>query len=91
MDEHKEDQIIKWAMGRLSPSETEALEREFEVDPDLKAYAMEIKETVGLISLALPPAERPVGLAHKILRVEKRKRSPAALVPWASDSFCLSA
>jgi len=83
MDEHKEQQVIDWTMGLLSPTEAEVLEREFEANPELKAFALEMKETVASISLVLPSIRRPHGLVQRVLRKEKKQALSMTWIPWA--------
>jgi anti-sigma-K factor RskA len=89
MQESTQDRVIDWAMGRMSAEEVAAMEQEFDRDAELKAFALEIRETVASLALASPGRHRPPGLAQKILRGNWRRSRIVASAPW-TVAACLA-
>jgi anti-sigma-K factor RskA len=84
LPEDWEELIAGYALGDLSPEETEALERLLATNPELNAEVARLQETLALMPYALPEQAPPPQLRDTILAAAQRpeaQRSAQASAP----------
>ena len=69
------DTLIAYALGTLSPEETQALERELSANPEAEVELRALQDTLADLVMDLPPEPVPAG-AEQALLARVRAESP---------------
>ena len=81
IDEIKQDLLVQYLLNEVDPSTAEHIRSELEMDAELRAFVREAEDAFASIAYAAPPLAPPVGLAQRILQLERNIPSIPATPP----------
>jgi anti-sigma-K factor RskA len=81
IDEPKQDLLVQYLLNEVDSSTAEQIRAELEADAELRDFLRETEDAFASIAHAAPPMAPPVGLAERILQLERNVSSISSTPP----------
>jgi len=94
IDELKQDLLVQYLLNEVDASTAENIRAELEADAELREFVRLTEDAFASMAYAAPPMEPPVGLAQRIIQLERNASlspAPRSKIIWLAIPWALAA